>query len=31
LVAPLCRTEIVVDDSLTLDGLRIVYRLQSAP
>jgi type III pantothenate kinase len=30
-VAPLCRTEIVVDDSLTLEGLRIVYRLQGAP
>jgi type III pantothenate kinase len=27
-VAPLCRTEIVVDDSLTLDGLRIIYRRQ---
>jgi type III pantothenate kinase len=27
-VAPLCRTEIVVDDSLTLDGLGIIYRRQ---
>ncbi len=30
-VAPLCRAEILVDDSLTLDGLRIIYRLQGAP
>ncbi len=30
-VAPLCRAEIIVDDSLTLEGLRIIYRLQTSP
>ncbi len=30
-VAPLCRAEIIVDDSLTLEGLRIIYRLQASP